>query len=376
MKARIGLIGCGNISEMYLSNAPLFEDFEFVACADLNLDVARAKAARHGLLACSTEDLLAREDVDIVLNLTIPAAHFDISARALDAGKHVYTEKPLSARLGDAARLVEKAAGTGLVLGCAPDTVLGPGVQTARAMIDQGKIGAPIGGTAFFQSHGVEDWHPSPAFFYQPGGGPVLDMGPYYIAALHMLLGPVREVRATGRVGRKTRIVTAEGPMQGQRIPVETLTHVNALLSYECGAEVVFVASWEARHHDLPHIEIHGTEGSVQVPDPNYFGGVVRLASEPMAWSETATSGMAFGAPHGWPDYPEIADYRGLGLADMARAIAAGRAPLCSGEVGLHILSVLDAILRSADSGRSEMVGNPTKRPDPYGTAHLPLQPA
>ncbi|HEY0124202.1 MAG TPA: Gfo/Idh/MocA family oxidoreductase [Rhizobium sp.] len=360
MSMRVGLIGCGNISEMYLSNAALFESYHFVACADLNPSAAKAKAEKHGLRALSPEELIAGDDIDIVLNLTVPAVHAKVSLAALSGGKHVYSEKPLATSLDDARRVLALAAEKGLRVGCAPDTVLGPGVQTGRKMIAEGEIGPVVAGTAFFLSHGLEDWHPDPTFFFKPGGGPVLDMGPYYISALCTLLGPVARVQATGRIGRAERLVTADGPMTGQSITVETLTTVNALLSFTNGAEIVFASSWDAWNNSMPHIELHGEKGTLRVPDPNYFGGTVQLARSPSGWENISTAEMPYGAPHGWPDYPEIADYRGLGLSDMAEAIKKGTPHRCDGEMALHVLEVLIAILNASQSGQA-LVINATK---------------
>ncbi|QRM57877.1 Gfo/Idh/MocA family oxidoreductase [Sinorhizobium sp. BG8] len=362
MNMRVGLIGCGNISEMYLSNAALFDSYRYVACADLNPAAAEAKAKRYGLRAMSPEELIASDDIDIVLNLTVPAAHAEVSLAALSAGKHIYSEKPLATSLDDAKRVLALAAQKGLRVGCAPDTVLGPGVQTARKMIAGGEIGPVVAGTAFFLSHGLEDWHPDPTFFFKPGGGPVLDMGPYYISALCTLLGPVSRVQATGRIGRSERLVTAEGPMTGKSITVETLTTVNALLSFANGAEITFTSSWDAWNNSMPHIELHGEKGTLRVPDPNYFGGTLEIARSPQAWESISTAGMPYGAPHGWPDYPDIADYRGLGLSDMAEAIRNGTPHRSDGETAMHVLEVLTAILAAAQSGQAVAIESRQER--------------
>jgi predicted dehydrogenase len=210
MVQKVGLIGCGNISDIYLANAGRFRDFDIVACADLRPEAAEAKAAAHGIAPLKPEDLLAEAGIDIVLNLTIPEAHAEIGMAALEAGKHVYTEKPLATRLADGQRLIELAATRQLRVGTAPDTVLGAATQSARRLIDGGEIGAPIMGVASVLSHGMESWHPNPGFFFKPGGGPVLDMGPYYIASLIQLLGPVASVVAQGRIGNDTRTITAD----------------------------------------------------------------------------------------------------------------------------------------------------------------------
>ena len=208
MTMRLGLIGCGNISDIYFINAPLFRDFKFVACADLVDAAAKAKAEKYSIAHRSVKDLLKSDDVDIVLNLTIPEAHAEVAMSAIEAGKHVYGEKPLATTLKDGAKLIDAAAKKGLRVGSAPDTVLGASLQAARKLIDEGALGRPLSGLISVQSHGMEQWHPNPAFFFRPGAGPVFDLGPYYLSALVNLLGPVAHVQAVSRIGFAERVVT------------------------------------------------------------------------------------------------------------------------------------------------------------------------
>ena len=233
MSLRVGLIGCGDISSVYLANIPLFADIRCVACADLEPEAAARQAARYGLAARSVGELMASDDVNIVLNLTIPQAHAEVTLAALAAGKHVYTEKPLATNVADGERIVAEARASGLRIGAAPDTVLGAGVQQARAIIDAGGVGKPLTGLAAVMSHGMEHWHPNPGFFFRPGGGPVFDMGPYYLSTLVTLLGPIASVQALGQIGFAERTVTTPGSsVSGRKIKVETPTSVQALLQF------------------------------------------------------------------------------------------------------------------------------------------------
>lgn len=364
MALGIGLIGCGNISDIYLTNGAIFRDIDFVACADINPEAARRQARRYGIAERSVDALLASGDVDIVLNLTIPAVHAEISQAAISAGKHAYCEKPLATSLEDGVALMAGAHAKGLRVGCAPDTVLGAAVQEARRRIEAGAIGKPLLGVASILSHGMEGWHPNPGFYFQAGGGPVFDMGPYYISALVQLLGPIRSVVATGQMGFAERLITAESsPLKGTKIKVETLTTLQALVNFASGAQITFMASWDVWANGMLPIELHGTEASLRVPDPNWFGGAVSIAEPNKPWTEIATGERVFGR-FNWPaDKPWTANYRGLGLADMARGIVDGRPHRANGEVGLHVLAVMDGILKSATEGRRIDIAQQCERP-------------
>lgn len=370
MTLRIGLVGCGNISDIYLINALRFPAIRFVACADLKPEAARRQAEAYGIEALGVSELLARDDIDVVLNLTIPAAHAEISLAALESGKHVYSEKPLASTLADGIAIVEAARARGLRVGSAPDTVLGAAIQAARQQIDAGTIGRPVLGTGAVLSHGMEHWHPDPTFFFKPGGGPVFDMGPYYLSALVNLLGPVRSVQATGQIAFETRrVTTPHSPIRGRDIPVEVLTSVQALLSFESGAEITFLASWDVWRHGLRPLEIHGTEGSMRVPDPNWFGGDIEIAIGQGDWETSDTSDRTFGGAN-WPQAePRFANYRGLGLAEMASAIEAGRPHRANGDVALHVLAVVDGVIEAATTRKSVTIAQRCERPEPLGEA-------
>jgi predicted dehydrogenase len=364
MSARIGLIGCGNISDIYLRNAALFKDIGFVACADLRIESAKAQAERYGIAERTVDELLASDDVDIVLNLTVPEAHADVSLAAIAAGKHVYTEKPLATRLADGVRLLEAARAKSLRVGGAPDTVLGAGIQTARQLIDSGKIGKPLLGLAAILSHGMEHWHPNPFFFFQPGAGPIFDMGPYYLTTLVTLLGPVASVVAMAQTGFAERVISAKNsPHLGQSIAVATPTTAQALLEFHSGAQVTFMASWDVWKHGLPHLELHGTEASLRVPNPNWFGGNVEVAVGRNDWHATSTDEGVYGVPNHEASDGKHANYRGLGLAEMARAIAEGRPHRANGDVALHVLAVMAGILQAAEFDRRVTIEQGCERP-------------
>ncbi|MET9494515.1 Gfo/Idh/MocA family oxidoreductase [Streptomyces sp. NPDC006552] len=350
----LGLIGAGVISGQYLETIARLDDLALVAVADLDPARAAAAADAHGATALTVPELLRREDIDAVLNLTVPAAHADTSRAAIDAGKAVYVEKPLAATAEQARGMLAAAAAAGVVLGCAPDTVLGTGVQTARAAVDGGAIGTPVGATVTMVTPGHERWHPAPDFYYRPGGGPLLDMGPYYLTTLVTLLGPV--VSATGAASalRGERVI-GSGPRAGQRIPVTTPTHVTGALVHASGALSTLLMSFDAMATHAAPIEVHGTDGSLAVPDPNGFSGDVRLD-----------------AGRGWEVLPVSAGYRraarGYGLADLvwsgafAGDPAAGRA---GGALAFHVLEVMEAVLTAAAEGRSIPVTSTVTRPAP-----------
>jgi predicted dehydrogenase len=368
MSLKIGLVGCGNISSIYLDNAALFRDLAFTACADIDATAAERQARRFAIEARSPKALLNSDDVDIVLNLTIPEVHAEVSLAAIEAGKHVYTEKPLATTFPDGLAVVAAASAKGLRVGVAPDTVLGAGLQEARALVDSGAVGRPLTGLAAILGHGMEHWHPNPGFFFRPGGGPVFDMGPYYLTALVTLLGPVASVQAAGQIGFTERTVTTPGSaILGRTIRVETLTSVQGLLDFASGAQVTFLASWDVWRHSVPPIELHGETGSLRVPDPNWFGGDPKIARGREDWQDIETQGRTFGVAN-WPrDKPIRANYRGLGLADMARGILDRRPHRANGEIGLHVLVVMAGLVTAATERRAVTIEQTCERPPPLG---------
>ncbi|WP_018897647.1 Gfo/Idh/MocA family oxidoreductase [Rhizobium sp. 2MFCol3.1] len=378
---RVGIIGCGNISDIYAANSKLFHDIDIVACADVVPEASKRIAGKFGLEERSVDKLLSSKDIDIVLNLTIPSVHAEVSRAVLDAGKHVYVEKPLATSLEDGIDLVRRAKEKGLRIGCAPDTILGAGQQTARRNIDDGSAGQILTGVAAIMSKGMEHWHPNPSFFYQAGGGPVLDIGPYYISSLCNLLGPVASVYATGQISPAERIYGAEGPNKGKTFKVETFTTINAILKFESGATITFIASWDIWRNGMRPIELHGTKASLRVPDPDTFGGDVELSdttlplnthdAEALAlvgqrpdWNPVDTTKLPFGAINYPFGRPTIANYRSLGLAEMANAIANNRPHRCSGDFSLHTLAVMLGVLQSAELKREVQVSHRAERPE------------
>jgi predicted dehydrogenase len=363
-KIGLGVIGCGNISMTYLRNAALFSGVELRACADINADMATLRAGEYNIRALSVDQLLSDPEVDLVLNLTIPAVHFDVTMSALDAGKHVFTEKPLATSADAGRKLVQAAKAKGLLLGSAPDTFLGAAGRRARLLMEQGAIGKPVSGTAFMMGRGMEHWHPNPQFYYQPGGGPVFDMGPYYLTMLVNLLGPVVRVMAMATKGQDERVITAEGPFQNTSFAVGTPTNVLSLLEFQCGATVNFGASWDVFRHSNHPIELHGTEGSLRLPDPDTFGGTVSLSARGADWQDFDSDKELFGARN-WPfAAPDRANYRMVGVADLVRALHEGRAPRASGDLALHVLEIMEAILLSGENQQSvKIIGSVVQPP-------------
>ena len=358
----VGIIGCGNISTAYLRLAPMFKGIEMRAVADLNAEAAEARAAEFDVRAESVDGLLAADDIDIVVNLTIPAAHFEVSSKILAAGKHVYSEKPFVLTLEEGAEIRKLAEMRGLRVGSAPDTFLGGAHQQARRLIDDGTVGTVTSGTAFVMGHGMEDWHPNPDFFYQPGAGPVLDIGPYYVTNLVQLLGPVRRVAALTSTPSKTRTILSE-PRKREEIPVGTPTTIHSLLEFESGAVITMCTSWDVWGHGHKPMELYGTNASLDVPDPNFFGGDLML----MPARDEAQTVTPWDHPFGAPNDDGRANYRTAGLADMAQAIAAGTPHRCSLDLALHAVEVMTAILEAGETGQFVQMTTTCARPDPLG---------
>ncbi len=358
----VGIIGCGNISTAYLSLAPMFKGYEIIAVADINMDNARAQAAKFDVKAETVEDLLAATDVDLIINLTIPAAHVSVSRSILQAGKHVYSEKPFVLSLAEAQELGDIAKAKGVLIGSAPDTFMGGSHQMARNLIDAGAIGTVTSGAAVVMSSGMEDWHPNPDFFFQKGGGPILDLGPYYICNLVQLLGPVSKVTSFTGMASDTRTIQ-NGPRDGETVPVETPTTIHSVLSFESGAIITLLASWDVWASNHPIMELYGTEGTMNLPDPNFFGGeltVTERSGDPVAKS--------WDHPFNIPNFEETqANYRGAGLADMALAIAEGRPHRCNDAFATHVVEVMTAILDAGETGTVMTMTTTCNRPDVLG---------
>jgi predicted dehydrogenase len=350
------MIGCGTISRQYLDTARRLDAIEIVAAADLRPERSAAVEASDGIQAMTVGELLASPDVDLVLNLTIPAAHADVALAAIAAGKWVYGEKPLALTTQAAQAILEAAATAGVRVGCAPDTVLGTGIQTARRAVDDGRIGTPISALATMVTPGHERWHPDPDFYYQPGGGPLLDMGPYYVTALVHLLGPVVATIGAASHTRATRTI-GTGPRAGQQIAVTTDSHVTGILEHANGALSTLVMSFDTVASRASRIEVHGERASLIAPDPNVFHGDVELqelGSE--LWATLPVSAGHAGSS------------RGYGIADLA-ATPDGEEPRAGGAIAFHVLDIMESLLRSARTGARERVRSTCERP-----ALVPLQ--
>ncbi len=352
-QVNVGIIGCGNISPLYFRACRSLEILNLVGCADLDMSRAEARAREFDTRAFSVEALLAHPDVQIIINLTIPKAHGEIGIAALEAGKSVYNEKPLALSREEARRMLALAQAKGLRVGGAPDTFMGAGIQTCRKLIDEGAIGEPVAATAFMMGHGHESWHPDPEFYYQPGGGPMFDMGPYYLTALVTLIGPVKRVTGSARITFPERTITSQ-PKHGQKITVHVPTHVAGVLDFASGAIGTIVTSFDVWKHSMPCIEIYGSEGSLQVPDPNSFGGPVRVArAGEKEWTDVTLT------------HPYSRQSRGLGVADMAYAMQSGRPHRASSELTYHVLDIMHAIHDASNEGRHIQIESACERPAP-----------
>lgn len=353
-KVKIGIVGCGNISRIYLEQLQTFDILEVKAVADILPERSEAKAQQHHVPCVYTDDqLMADPEIEIVVNLTPPTVHAEIGIMALEAGKSVYNEKPLSVFREDAQRMLKLAAERGLRIGGAPDTFLGAGLQTCRKLIDDGMIGTPVAATAFMLAHGPERWHPDPEFFYKVGGGPMFDMGPYYLTALVSLLGPVRRVTGTTRISFAEREIGSE-PKRGTKIVVETPTHVTGLIDFERGPVGTIITSFDVWKANVPRIEIYGSEGTLSVPDPNTFGGPV------VVWKPDAAQGEEV------PLLPlRSKNSRGLGVADMAHALRSGRPHRASGELAYHVLDIMHTIHDASREGRHIQMTSTCAQPAP-----------
>jgi predicted dehydrogenase len=362
---RVGVVGLGTISDIYLTNMTTrFANLDVVACADLVRERAEAQAAKYGVPnVLPVEELIASPDVELVLNLTIPAAHYEIARKGIERGKSVYSEKPLATVSSEGQELVDLARANGVLVGAAPDTFLGAGIQTCRRLIDEGAIGEPVGAATCFASHGNEHWHPNPAFSYQPGGGPVFNHGPYYLTALVALLGPIRDVAGNARTSFPTRTISSQ-PLAGQTITVETPTFINAVFTFESGPVASFTATYDVWATERPKFEIYGSEGTLSVPDPNTFGGPVRLyRRETREWE---------GIPLDWGF---DTNSRGLGLSDFALAMREGRPARAGAELANHVLELMEATETAGDAARTITLSTRCDRPAPLDPATIPLRP-
>ncbi len=351
---KVGLVGSGFISGIYLENSKVFKSFDVVACADLLIERAQGRSEKYGIpKACSTEEIMVDPEIEIVLNLTTPDGHHKVAKQAIEAGKSVYNEKPLSIDLADGKELVDLARENKVLVGGAPDTFLGGGIQTCRKIIDDGWIGKPVAVTAFMTCPGHESWHPDPEFYYKKGGGPMFDMGPYYLTTLVNLVGPIRQVKASTKITFDERTITSE-PRNGTKIKVDVPTHVAGIMDFHNQATGVIITSFDVWSAQLPRIEVYGTHGSLSVPDPNTFGGPVQVyLPDDKEWKDVhLTHGYTFNS-------------RGLGVADMAYALRSGRPHRANGDLTYHVLEAMHAFHEASDSERTVKMLSTVERPAP-----------
>lgn len=360
---KVGIVGCGAISGQYLQAARHFPQMQIVALADLHRPVAEKRAAEFGIgRVLGVDELLRDDDVELVLNLTVPKAHVPIALQAIVNGKHTYAEKPLGIDREEGRQVLELARAKQVRVGCAPDTFMGAGIQTARKLIDDGAIGRPVAFTAYFMGAGHESWHPSPEFYYEVGGGPMFDMGPYYLTALLNFFGPVKRLNSVATVTGPTRTITSE-PKKGTVIPVETPDHIAGTMEFENGVVGTLITSFAAPHADYTGhqpITVFGTDGTLRVPDPNAFDGPVAIC--PRGKEEFVPVPHAFVTGYG----------RSVGLADMSVAIRTGRAHRASGQQGFAVLDLMAGFLDASRLGKDFVPSPGYQRPAPM-VADLPF---
>jgi len=364
----VGIMGAGNISAAYLRLAPLFKGLEVRAVADIIPEAAQKRATEYGVAAQTPDELLKNSEIDVIVNLTIPSTHYKVSSDIISAGKHAYSEKPFVLSVEEGLALKKAADERGLKVGSAPDTFLGGAHQQAREIIDSGKLGKIMSGTTHVMSRGMEHWHPNPDFFFQPGGGPILDLGPYYITDLVHLLGPVKRLSAFTNMARTEREVTAEGPYKGTFIKVGTPTTIHGVLEFRNGAIVTIGASWDVAAHGHHNIELYGTDGSIFVPDPNFFGGDLQTAGLDGTRTPVTPWAHPFGQPNQDLDKPiPRSNYRCAGLADMMLSHETGETPRCGLDVALHVVEVMTGLLKAGETGQVLTLQTSCERPRALG---------
>lgn len=364
----VGIIGCGNISTTYLDLIPLFRGIEVRAVADIVPEAAKVRAREYGLEAQSIEDILENPRLDVIINLTIPEAHYSVTKSIISASKHAYSEKPLVLSIKEGLDLKALAEQKGVQVGCAPDTFLGGAHQQARHMVDGGEVGKITSGTCHVMSAGMESWHPNPDFFFRPGGGPILDLGPYYVSNLINLLGPVVRVTAFANAAKNERTI-GSGPRAGEKVPVSTPTTIHAVLEFEGGALITLGASWDVVAHGHNPMELYGDKGTIFLPDPNFFGGELFVADSTSMKKPVAPWDHPLGVANQGEEGTKLtqANYRAAGLAEMMSAVGQGRKARCSLEMALHSVEVLTGILKSAETGSAVLMKTSCARPEALG---------
>ena len=368
----VGLIGCGNIAETYFRSQEYFNNIKFISCADVNGEASKKCSVENGIKAQSVDELLSNSDVDVVLNLTIPQAHYEVTKKTLLAGKHSYCEKPMSISFDQGKELVQIAKDNNLYLGNAPDTFLGGGGQLSRQLLDAGEIGDVKLGNFIFAFPGVETFHYNPDSWYKKGGGPIIDMGPYFFSMLVHLLGPSKNVRSRGIKVKENRNID-NGPRKDEKVEVEIPTSYTFNIEFHSGALIQGFISFDVLNHQRNHMELYGTKGSMIVPDPNMFGGPVTISKElGSAWVEHSAEEMYLGKVNiinhsgRSNEAPKQSNYRGAGLADMIHAIENNLDHRCSGDLALHVLDLIESTIKAAEVGEEITLQTTCKKPEPF----------
>jgi len=349
---KIGLVGCGNISETYFNSQKIFNNFEITTCADIDQEAADKSAKEHNVKVQTVDELMANKEIDLILNLTPPSSHKDIIVKSLMSEKHCFSEKPLAMNFEEALEIKKLSKEKSLKVGCAPDTFLGAAGQKSRELLENNLIGKIVLGTFNLMSHGMEDWHPNPDFFFKPGGGPVLDIGVYYITQLVNLLGPIKLINTVSSTAQEERTITSQ-PRYGEKIKVETPTTFIGSLEFYNSAKIQFFCSWDVWKHKHTTIELYGLEGSMIVPDPNFFSGNILMSKKNEEWQTINNDKMLLGIPNKDDNGSMLANYRGIGLADMIESIQQNRLARCSLDLSLHVLEVMEGILVAAECKQS-----------------------
>ena len=344
----VGIIGCGNISETYFNCQNIYNNFKVISCSDIDIGIAKKSAENFNVKVQSVEDLLSNSEIDLIINLTIPSAHKEVIINSLNAGKHCFSEKPLAMNFDEGKEIYELSKQKKLYVGCAPDTFLGAAGQKARQLLENNEIGKVVLGTFNIMSHGMEHWHPNPDFFFKPGAGPVFDLGVYYITQLVNLIGPVKSISSLSCTATPERVITSQ-PRNGEKIKVETPTTLMGTLEFHNNAKIQFFCSWDVWKHQHSTIELYGLEGSMIIPDPNFFSGDILVSKKDGDWEQINNEQMLLGIPNQFDDNgTKIANYRGIGLSDMIDAINSHRQARCSLDLAVHVLEVMEGIIKSS----------------------------
>ncbi len=368
---KVGIIGCGNISETYFNSQNLFNNFEIISCADINEEVAKKSALIFNVQYQTIEDILSNKEIDLIINLTVPSAHKEIIINSLKAGKHCFSEKPLAISIAESYEIFRLSKEKNLYVGCAPDTFLGAAGQKARNLIDKNTIGKIVLGTFNLMSHGMEDWHPNPDFFFKAGAGPVFDVGVYYITQLVNLIGPVKSIIATRKIVSDERTITSH-PRYGEKIKVETPTTLIGILEFRNNAKIQFFCSWDVWKHKHSTIELYGTNGSMVIPDPNFFSGDVLISIKGKDWEINNNDNMLLGIPNKIDtNGSKIANYRGIGLSEMINSIENQLESRCSLDLSMHVLEVMEGIIISSKEQKTYNLKTRPPQPQYFDEKHI-----